>query len=195
MIKKLDLIQGTDDWLKFRLSRLGASEVSAAIGQSPWRKPKSLFLEKTKGITPDNKSKQQLFELGHSKEIIARKKYEDLTLKRFFPVVITNDDYPYLSASLDGLSDDGELIEIKYLGLNDYMDVALGLKIPDKYMPQVQIQMALAEVDIMTFIGINEADFIATFKVTRDSEYIDEMVKKLNAFWNKVLNNNWDLED
>ncbi|MFI5390400.1 MAG: YqaJ viral recombinase family protein, partial [Bacteriovoracales bacterium] len=93
MINKLDLIQGTDDWLKFRLSRLGASEVSAALGVSPWRKPKSLFIEKTTGITPNNKSKMQLFELGHSKEIIARNKYEEQTLKKFFPVVITNDDY------------------------------------------------------------------------------------------------------
>ena len=107
-------------------------------------------------------------------------------------MVILNDGYPYLSASLDGLSDDGELIEIKYLGLEDYLNVVLGIKIPDKYIPQVQCQMLLAGVDKMTFIGINESDDIATMTVEKDSLFICDMISKADIFWGKVLNKNWD---
>ena len=193
MMRIIELSQGSLEWHEHRAKYLGASEISAVLGVSPWEKPKDLFLKKI-GYVKENISsdKQKLFDKGHSKEIIARDKYELQTLKKFHPMVILNDGYPYLSASLDGLSDDGELIEIKYLGLEDYLNVVLGIKIPDKYIPQVQCQMLLAGVDKMTFIGINESDDIATMTVEKDSLFICDMISKADIFWGKVLTKNWD---
>jgi len=187
-MKIINLVQGSTEWHDHRKKYLGASEMPAVLGLSPWKNPQTLWMEKTGKVTEDNSDKQWLFQKGHDKEIIAREKYQALTKKTFVPVVITNEDFPYLSASLDGLSDDGELIEIKFLGLDDYMNVALGTKVPEKYMAQIQTQMALTEVDKMTFIGINEADDIAFLTVEKDSAYIDAMLTKAKDFWEKVIN-------
>jgi len=188
-MKIIKLAQGTSEWHDHRKKYLGASEMAAVLGLSPWKNPHTLWLEKTGQLEDIQTDKQWLFDKGHAKEIIARDKYEALTLKKFSPVVITNDDFPFISASLDGLSDDGELIEIKFLGLDDYMNVALGTKIPEKYVAQVQCQMALTETDKMTFIGINESDEIAHFTVVRDSAFIDSMMERAKDFWDKVINN------
>jgi len=190
----IELSQGSSEWHEHRSRYIGASEISAVLGLSPWKKPHELFLEKTGQLKETiSASKQELFDKGHALEKIAREKYELQTLKKFPPMVILNDKYPYFSASLDGLSDDKELIEIKMVGLDDFLNVLLGEKIPDKYLPQVMLQMLLAEVDQMTFIGINHStQEIASMTVNKDSEFICNMIVEAEIFWDKVLKGKWE---
>lgn len=47
----LNLLQNTQEWEKFRLQKIGASDAPIIMGVSPWKTPFQLWLEKTGQIT------------------------------------------------------------------------------------------------------------------------------------------------
>lgn len=42
----LNLLQNTQEWEKFRLQKIGASDAPIIMGVSPWKTPFQLWLEK-----------------------------------------------------------------------------------------------------------------------------------------------------
>jgi putative phage-type endonuclease len=106
-MKIVRLIQGSDEWHQHRILYRNASETAALIG-SPWMTPYQLWEVKT------GRRKQEAtypMQRGIDMEPLARQAYEDATGAIMEPVVVLDGDY---SASLDGLTFDGELLlEVK----------------------------------------------------------------------------------
>jgi putative phage-type endonuclease len=95
------LEQGTDEWLKFRQSHLGASDASTVMGLNPWRTRKQLWEEKVLGWTQELNANMAR---GQMMEVFARAEYQLVTNLFVIPMVGESIMFPFISASFDGRS-------------------------------------------------------------------------------------------
>lgn len=137
-----DLRQGSAAWHRLRRMGIGASEVAAIMGLSPWSTPTSVWEVKT-GRAEEYKGNART-QRGNEMEPAARAYFELYHGLTFDPVTVTHPDYPFIRASLDGYNDadGGTVLEIKCPGEEDHA-LALAGKVPDKYMVQVQDQLMI----------------------------------------------------
>lgn len=110
-MKILNLVQGSDEWLKAREEHFNASEAPSIFGESKY-KSRTVLLNEKKGVkekVPDHL--QKLFDKGHETEDKARDLLEFETAETFEPIVATLEveGLPLL-ASLDGISEDHKTI-------------------------------------------------------------------------------------
>jgi putative phage-type endonuclease len=142
----VQLAQGSQEWLDYRLKRRNASETAAVLGESPWQTPYQLWLLKTgRSVTKTTAAMQY----GTDMEPAARAAYETQTGNVMQPVVLQDGLY---SASLDGMDLDGSLIlEIKcpYKGqASELWNDALQGRVPAHYLLQIQHQMMVSGADM-----------------------------------------------
>lgn len=106
-MKILDLVQGSDEWLKARLQYLCASEAPAMMGCSKFMSRNQLLdLKKGWQNNPDSSFKQKLFQKGHESEAAARDILEVETCGNYPPFVgLRVVDGLELLASFDGIED------------------------------------------------------------------------------------------
>lgn len=141
-MKIIQLTQGSQEWLEYRLKMRNASETAAVLGVSPWCTPYQLWLLKTgRSVTKATAAMQR----GTDMEPAARAAYEAQTGNVMQPLVLQDGAY---SASLDGMDLDGQLIvEIKcpYKGQASALwnDAVVG-QVPEHYRLQVQHQLMVA---------------------------------------------------
>ncbi len=145
----IQLTQGSQAWLDYRLKMRNASETAAVLGVSPWMTPYQLWLSKTGRATTKTTAAMQH---GTDMEPAARAAYEAQTGEVMQPLVLQAGPY---SASLDGMDLDGKLIvEIKcpYRGQESQLwkDAVSGL-VPMYYQLQVQHQLMVAGAEIAHF--------------------------------------------
>ena len=107
-MSRVELEQGTQEWLDWRRKRAMASETAAIMGISPYQSPEQIRAAK-RGA--DNTYTTAAMQRGHDEEPKARYAYEDATGELFEPACFEWEDF---GASVDGISMDGEqLLEIK----------------------------------------------------------------------------------
>jgi putative phage-type endonuclease len=138
----LKVVQGTPEWHAHRAAHRNASETPAVLGVSPWVTPYQLWLQRTGRVAPGVNPAMMR---GTQLEPVAREAYEHLTGNVMEPLVLADGDY---SASLDGMTLDGELIlEIKCPVKGQESELwrgAQGGKLPEHYQWQVQHQLMVA---------------------------------------------------
>ena len=96
-------------------------------------------------------------------------------------------DPTFLAATLDGLTTQGIIIELKFV--HDFMDVltpAGATKKYTKYLPQVQAQMSVFELPLamLVFYSIDAETgdmFSCEYWIPRDDEWLDRMKPKFAA--------------
>jgi len=175
-------IQGSEEWKLWRRSHIGGSDAPTIMGVSPYKTMKQLWGEKVLGF---EQSDNPYMQRGRELEPEARKMYEFFTDRCVPPYVMEHPHYKFLSASFDGMSAFGNFaVEIKIAGKKDHQ-LALKGKIPDKYYPQLQHQMFVANLDNMDYFSWN-GDTHAIINVKRDEEYIIKMLEKEIEFWDLV---------
>jgi putative phage-type endonuclease len=122
---------------------LGASEVAAACGLSPWMTPIELWQEKC-GFVPPRESNLAM-EIGLYMEQKIKQLFERRTGKtvRHAQMQFTHPHYSWLTATVDGIVDDDELVEYKSVGelVKDWGDDG-SEDIPETYLVQAEMQMA-----------------------------------------------------
>jgi putative phage-type endonuclease len=177
------MIQGSKEWHEFRRNHIGASDVSAILGVSPWKTIEQLWEEKVNGI--NSQKDNPWMKRGRDLEVIARHKYQALTGNFVIPEVLEHPEYKFMSASFDGISPWRSFaVEIKIPGHIDH-ETALEGDVPPKYYPQLQHQMFVADLKEIDYFSWNE-DSHALIKVPRDQEYIVKMIEAEIAFWEAV---------
>ncbi len=177
------LTQGSDDWISMRRSYIGASDAAAIMGVSPWRTPKELFLEKTGQGKPQETN--SAMRRGIDLEEEARQAFEKITGHIVFPKVVFSKEFPWLMASLDGMTmDENVIVEIKCAGKEDH-EIAWKGGIPEKYWPQVQQQMIVTGLKKCMYygyspryMGLNNIVY-----VEYNEEYCQELIAKTKRFW------------
>lgn len=175
-----------ESWLKERQKGIGSSDAPAVVGVSKWKTPLQVWESKRGLIGPqeDNPS----MEWGRRLEPLVRQKYSDVTGRAVrLPELIRSGKYPFMLASLDGITDDKRIVEIKTAGsLHGFGEDGTD-EIPLPYVIQVQHQMivsgyAIADVPVL----IGGRDF-RIYEVPEDKELQEMIIQKEAAFWQMVV--------
>jgi len=170
---------------ELRKDRIGASDAPVIMGVSPWKKPLELWEEKV-GIREQKKT-NAVMQRGIDLEPIALEKVADLLDKPFWPLIFLHKSLPWMMATLDGYSYDGDVaVEIKCAGKKDH-GLALEGKIPPKYIPQLQHQMEVCGLNKIFYYSFDGKDGIL-LELERDHAYIEEMIIREKDFYECMVN-------
>jgi putative phage-type endonuclease len=130
---------------------------------------------------------------GTRMEPEARQAYIDLTGIEVTPACVIHETYPWMRASLDGLSrDEKTAVEIKCVNKDDHRSAVEGL-VPTKYWPQVQHQLLVTGLPRLhywsfststTFISENRKALVV---VKADADYMSYLLEGEQKFWDDFL--------
>jgi putative phage-type endonuclease len=172
------------DWHEWRRQGIGGSDAPVVMGVSPWKTPHQLWQEKLFGISeqPDSSSMKR----GRDLEETARQAFEKEIGTLVAPSCVVHPGREWMRASLDGVDITGKImVEIKCPNRDDHF-VAVNKKVPEKYIPQCQHQMAVTGLEGMYYFSFDGSKGVIV-EVARDQEYIDSMVMEEIKFWDLVL--------
>ena len=173
------LQQGTPEWLAWRRANIGASDSPIIMGASKWSTPYELWLYKTgqKEEKPMNRWMQR----GKDLEDEARTLCEKELGVELFPQCVTSKLNPFMIASMDGLSLDGEIaVEIKCPGYTDHQ-CALHGEVPNNYMWQLQHQMYVCELGSIFYYSYDGNAGIL-LQVHRNNDMISSLLQQAIYF-------------
>lgn len=132
-----NLVQGSPEWMQFRLEHFGASEAAAMLGLSSKVKRTELLHMKHTG-TPQEFSdwvQKNILDYGHEVEALARPVIEEMLGEDLYPVTYS---LGKMSASLDGLTMSDETA-FEHKQWNEALAASIRAKIlPDEFQPQCQ---------------------------------------------------------
>lgn len=149
-----ELVQGSDEWAAFRLTRHGASEAAAMLGLSKKTTRSELLRVKHTG-TPKEFSdwvQENILDYGHEVEALARPLIEEIIGEDLYPVTCSDEDSGgHLSASCDGLTMAADTaFEHKQWNAELAASVSNGT-LPDAHMPQCQQIMMITGAQRVIF--------------------------------------------
>ncbi|MEK6880024.1 MAG: lambda exonuclease family protein [Nanoarchaeota archaeon] len=180
-----ELVQQSEEWLEFRRSRIGASDAPIIMGVSPWKTPYKLWVEKISNTnnTYVNKSMSRGIELEED----ARKLFQEMSGFIVKPDVRVHPEYDWMIASLDGIDESKKIIvEIKCPNTVDH-SLAKNGEIPKKYIPQLQHQMEVCQVDMAYYFSFDGKQGVIV-NVHRDENYIKNLMFKEKEFYSCMQN-------
>lgn len=188
LMKILHLNQHGKDWHQWRQGGIGGSDASAITGDSPFVSPELLARSKREGNTKVIKENARM-KRGKKLEPLARIKYQDITGIRVRPVCVVHSEHEWLMASLDGLSEDHQIIlEIKCPSPHTHETALLG-EVPHYYIPQVQHQLMVTGCPQLHYFSYTDSSKFrpeekwALVKVLPDKDYQDWLFRKERAWW------------
>lgn len=177
-MKKIDLEQGSQEWLDFRRTKIGGSDAPIIMDVSPYKTAEDLFFQKVNGFSDDFVHEGML--RGHQLEPIVRELYSEKVAASLHPAVVVSDEHDWMMASLDGLADEF-FIEIKCPNQIDH-DIAVSGKIPPKYYPQVQHCLAVTGFKFAYYVSYRDEETAEVY-VPRDEEYIAKLIEIEREFY------------
>lgn len=172
------------EWLRWRAEGIGSSDMPAIMGKCPYRTAYQVYCSKIDPSyeSPDNFAMAR----GREWEPVARAYAEEEFGRKFNPVLKVLSEAPHCRASLDGLSDDNVILEIKIPGAKVFESVAKGV-VPEHYMIQLQWQMFVANTPNGIFFCFNpETKATAWVHVKSDGEMFVDLAKAARSFWELV---------
>lgn len=189
--------QRTKEWFSARLGKVTASRVADVLakiksGESASRKNYKMELVVQRLTNKQGESfTNAAMEWGTEQEPFARMAYEAHT--GTFVKEEGFVDHPTIEGfgcSPDGIVGEG-LIEIKCPNTANHIETVLENKVPSKYIPQMQCQMACTGAKWCDFVSFDprvpEDLQLFVVRVERDQEYIDAMEVEVKQFLSEVL--------
>ena len=189
--------QRTEEWFAARLGKVTASRVADVLakiksGESASRKNYKMELVVQRLTNKQGESfTNAAMEWGTEQEPFARMAYEAHT--GTFVKEEGFVDHPTIEGfgcSPDGIVGEG-LIEIKCPNTANHIETVLENKVPSKYIPQMQCQMACTGAKWCDFVSFDprvpEDLQLFVVRVERDQEYIDSMEVEVKQFLSEVL--------
>lgn len=182
----INLQQGSSEWHEFRQRHIGASEISAILGKCPYKTAYELYCEKV-GLT-ERDAPSDSMRKGSEMEPEIRKYFEEETGIYLMPQVIESAEMPFMSASLDGISLDGDVfVEIKFNNRDNH-NLAKIRGLPDHHMIQMQHQWGVLghETQRKGYYVSHHCGENIIVPINADKGIWDEIVEKGKEFWNLV---------
>jgi putative phage-type endonuclease len=185
-------VQGSQEWLEWRLQGIGSSDAPVIMGVSPLSTPYALYLQK-RGLMsppPDNPAMAR----GRKLEPIARACYEKETGNIMVPLIAECTTHPFMRASYDGVAPTFDLaLEVKCPGEKAHQMALAGI-VPPFYMDQIQQQIHIAGIDLAHYYSF-DGQHGKLLEVRRDQAKIDRLLETAALFWEKVCNGRWETDE
>ena len=103
-MKKIANIKGMgrEDWLRLRKQGIGGSDAGAVAGMNPWKSAIDVFLDKTSGDIPEEKTTESM-RLGTDLEEYVARRWEEATGKkvRHDYFMMQDEGHPWMIADID----------------------------------------------------------------------------------------------
>ena len=165
---------------------LGASDVPAVLGVSPFKTAADVYYSKTSVFEASNEKVPDAIRSGNLLEVSVLDYAEGLLGKIKRNQFRVHPELKWASATMDAvLVDKDEGVEAKTTSkTDDWGDEGTDL-IPLTYLAQVQWQMYVTGFD-RVWVPVLMPDFVLKFKlyvVERDQDIIDQIVETCTTFW------------
>lgn len=190
--------QGSSEWHDFRKTRIGASDAPIICGLSPWSSSLQLWMEKLGKVPAKDLSDNFAVQRGVRLEPVVRGMASIKLDCDFEPAIFTDDERPYMMASLDLWNEEKRWMgEIKVGGKADHdrLDPEDPTTVPKKYYAQLQQQMYVVKPERAFYCSYHitkghdemKGD-LKIVEVYPDPEFIAKYLPLLDTF-NECLKN------
>jgi putative phage-type endonuclease len=185
-MKKIELEQGSPEWLAWRKTVITATDASILMGNNPWETPYKCWQRKLGLI--EEKVSNDAMERGKRLEPAARAQFiQDFGID-MIPMVVESSEFDFLGASLDGISSlGGTLLEIKCGGAKLH-DMACRGEIPAYYQDQMQHQLLVTGADKCIYYSYDGNNGVS-IEVFPDPNFKKDFIPKAREFWKCVALN------
>lgn len=173
------------EWLADRQMGIGGSDIAAILGLSKWRTPLDVYLDK-RGESGGAQDENEAMYWGNVHEAAIRAHYEAITGRTVSVPPMLTGSHSWMLANLDGITNDGRVLEIKTARFPDGWGEAWTDQVPMAYLLQVQWYMLISGLpvaDVAVLIGGNE---FRIYTVPADSELQEMMQAAAATFWQQV---------
>jgi putative phage-type endonuclease len=186
--------QRSPSWHVWRDEGLTASEMAVVMGLWPDKSPYRLWMEKTGRCVPDDLSKNPYVQAGIANEEPLRRHMEKIDDTTIFPGCYEYDDDRRFRASLDGLSTEDVVYELKWPSEKTWLDVTLLGRASEAYQvyePQVQTQMMVTGAKRAKLVfgrqGENGIETVE-FNLVADGTWVDRILSVGGRFLEHLAN-------
>lgn len=188
-----NLIQGSDEWLNARVGKITASRIADLMAKTKtgWGASRAnyaaeLLCERLTGNRGERFTNAAM-QWGTDQEPFARQAYSERFGVDVYEVgFIDHPELPMSGASPDGFVGEAGLVEIKCPMTATHLDTLLRGSVPEKYMLQMQFQMACAGREWCDFVSFDprlpEAMQLFVERVPRNPGLIVEIEAEVSAF-------------
>lgn len=175
-------LQGSPEWFAFRKKKVTATDAACIMGVG-FKNIGQVFDEKLGLREPDPMN--DAMKRGLDLEDEAREAFEKETGLFVYPMVIISPTHDFMAASLDGMTIEKDVaVEIKCPGRKVALETFNSKKVPSYYIPQLQHQMAVTGLNEIYYYSYYPEENLSTcLIVSRDQEYIDNMIEKEKKFY------------
>lgn len=178
------------EWLQWRRGGIGASDIAAILGISPWNSPWSLWADKCGLVVDDHETDEMI--AGRWLELAVGPWFADVTGLTVAgeQAMITHGLYAWARATLDGLVFEGGAEDLNFgaaLGGLEIKTTQPGRRwdvIPEHYQAQGQWQMFCANMERVWF-AVLHGRRLEVYELERDQADIDLMAERAEAWWQR----------
>lgn len=171
------------EWLVNRTAGIGASDIAAIVGESPWQTPMQVWASKV-DPEPVESEPDEAMRWGTMMETLilddAANRHLDDPLKRR-GVLLRATETPWLIATPDALTANDEPVEAKKSDDWDWPDGP-----PRHYVLQVLWQMAVTGAQRGYIVALHRSRGTSLYTVERDGDEIGRLLEAGAWFWGLV---------
>lgn len=181
-----------DDWLKLRRSGIGASEIAAVLGESPWLSATALYAEKIGELEPSTDEDPEYMYWGQQLEASIVAGYQDRTGRpvQKASLLLRSVECPWAVCTLDALTGDVDgqpawPLEIKNVGAHNVHHWENGC--PRHYYLQCQQQMLVTGARKATIAALIGGQRMIWCDIDRDEIEIKRIKIMARIFWEQCV--------
>lgn len=175
-----------DEWLKEREYGIGASEVGAILGLSPFETPFSLWLKKTKQVPRDEEN--NAMRMGHLLEPVVSQLWEEATGQKVIKasaadIIYVHPEYDFMRATPDRVvRGRKKLLECK----TTITDVDSDDLFPH-WIAQCQYQMFVTGIHDCDLAWLVKGRYFDYANIPYDQEFAEFIAERVKEFWNESV--------
>jgi len=187
--------QRSPAWLKWRRDKITATDSASIMNQNSFKTIGQLLDEKL-GLRPPEEENDAMIR-GNELEDEARTAFELETGYVMFPQVCVHPQYPWMVASLDGLTIEKDAaVEIKCPGVMVASKTFDTNTIPEYYISQLQHQMAVTGLKEIYYFSYCPTEGLTTcLTCLRDDVYIEKLIEREKKFYDILIKSMCKIED
>lgn len=173
-----------EEWLKEREYGIGASEVGAILGLSPFETPFSLWLKKTKQVPRDEEN--VAMKMGHLLEPVVAQLWEEATGQKVIKasaadIIYVHPERDFMRATPDRIvRGRKKLLEIKTTVSGVDKD-----EIHPHWLAQVQYQMYVTGIHDADLAWLVQGRYFDYVNIPYDDEFANFIAERVTEYWNE----------
>ena len=190
-MKIINVKQDTQEWLDWRNTGLGSTDIGAIIGMNAYKTALDVFEEKL-GISFKVNEINEAMQAGKDAEPFIRNDFNKKFGTNYVPLCVRDDRHDFLIGSLDGY-DKNTVLEIKY---SKYAKMSNCVKSQDVEKIKELYPQYYCQIQYFLYLTGAEKGFLATYDLNgqlvhmsldRDEKLIKAMVTAGVDFWNNHI--------